>query len=728
MATRTWIGGHAGDPNNWSDPANWDAGVPVAGDDVIIASGASQPVLGVGKPTLKSLTINAAASLSVGSFALVVTRGITLSGTGSTIFVAGGSISCGDNLTLAAGSVLSGYGTVGSTGHKVAGTGTITAIGGTLTVTSTVDTGVVLTIGSTAHSDLLIQTVKGVSAIAIGDANQTLEVGANGTLTITSAESITAGTIKMDGNLASLKDAFGITLGTGSKLIGSGQVTTGTGAAGLSGTGIVEADGGTLDLVRNITSTSLQFEISDNAASVLQLDGKVAAGNTFTFLGSAGELAVGQPATFTETVVGLHAGPGVTPTNFIDFLGGAGVTVTSGGAGSGSSGSVTLSDGAVLNLTGITSATGSWVVDTKVDAAGTGTDIFLSAVCFAAGTRILTKTGERAVETLQEGDFVLTLGGDDLIAQPVKWIGRREINIAAHPRPTTVAPIRVQRGAFTDNAPHADLLVSPDHAIFVDGKLICARQLINGTTIRQERDWTSVAYFHVELDAHAILIANGLPTESYLDTGNRVFFANAGVPVLLHPDLTDNSHAPVREMASCAPFVCDEANVKPVWQRLADRAAAIGQPAADIETTTRADLNVVAAGRSVRPVQAAGGVHVFVLPKDATEVRMVSRAGSPTDTRPWLEDRRRLGVRVSRLVLRCADMVLDLALDHPDLAAGWWDVERDGLAMRRWTNGDAVVPLPVFTGSAMLEVHLSGEMTYVVSVATTAHETERRVA
>ena len=110
--------------------------------------------------------------------------------------------------------------------------------------------------------------------------------------------------------------------------------------------------------------------------------------------------------------------------------------------------------------------------------------------------------------------------------------------------------------------------------------LICARQLVNGTTIRQERDWTAVDYYHVELDEHAILLAEGLPAESYLDTGNRGFFANSGAPLVLHPDLTDETDYPTREAGSCAPFVSDEASVQPVWQRLADRAAAIGRAGA----------------------------------------------------------------------------------------------------------------------------------------------------
>ena len=192
---------------------------------------------------------------------------------------------------------------------------------------------------------------------------------------------------------------------------------------------------------------------------------------------------------------------------------------------------------------------------------GSGTDVFLSdtPVCFAAGTRILTTTGERRVETLTQGDLVLTVSGAERSAQPVKWLGHRRIDLTAHPRPETVAPIRIRRDAFADNMPHTDLLVSPDHAIFVDGKLICARQLVNGTTICQEKGWTAVEYFHVELDAHAILFAEGLPAESYLDTGNRGFFANSGEPLVLHPDLTDETDYPSREAASCAPFVWDEA-------------------------------------------------------------------------------------------------------------------------------------------------------------------------
>ena len=82
-------------------------------------------------------------------------------------------------------------------------------------------------------------------------------------------------------------------------------------------------------------------------------------------------------------------------------------------------------------------------------------------------------------------------------------------------------------------------------------------------------------------------------------------------PLVLHPDLTDETDYPTREAGSCAPFVSDEANVRPVWQRLAERAAALGQPAPQRDTTTDADLHIVAKGRTVRPLYGENGpVHL----------------------------------------------------------------------------------------------------------------------
>ena len=196
--------------------------------------------------------------------------------------------------------------------------------------------------------------------------------------------------------------------------------------------------------------------------------------------------------------------------------------------------------------------------------------------------------------------------------------------------------------------------------------------------------------------------------------------------MVLHPDLTDETDYPTREAGSCAPFVWDEASVQPVWQRLADRAAAIGRPVPQRATTTDADLRLVAKGRMIKPIYGDDKLVIFALPRGAGEVRLVSRAQSPTEARPWLEDRRRLGVRVKRLVLRGADEVREVPVDHPDLVQGWWAVERDGQMMSRWTDGKAAAAA-ADARSRVLEVHLAGSMTYAVDAAPEGG-TERRAA
>jgi collagen type I/II/III/V/XI/XXIV/XXVII alpha len=587
-----------------------------------------------------SLTIGAAESITNGTIQLAggtltditgagvtIGSGATLTGKGTagTLILSDGTITqTGGPLTLTS---VTGSGTV----NGAPSVGTFTASNGTLDLTGTIS-GAILAIATTNPSDLKIDgTATSTAAIAlISNVNQTLEVGAAGALTINQAETVAVGKILMSGG--TLGDSSGIVLGrlaTAGTLIGFGTVSAGITKGGSSTNNLIEASGGRLILGAALgASSGLAYEIAGTTASVMQLGAAAGTGNTFTFLGTAGDLALSNAATFNETIVGLNVGTNATPTNFVDILNVAGVTVTSGGTGSGNGGTVTMSDGATLKLSSIADASGAWFVNTASDGAG-GTDVFLSTVCYAAGTHILTATGNRMVESLMQGDIVLTLAGGELVAQPVRWIGQRQIDLTAHPHPETVAPIRIRRGAFADNMPHSDLLLSPDHAVFVDGKLICARQLVNGTTIRQEKDWASVEYFHVELDAHAILLAEGMPAESYLNTGNRGFFANSGEPLVLYPDLTDETDDTARAAGSCAPFVWDEAGVLPVWQRLAERAAVLGQPAPKLDTTGDPELQIIAKGRTVRPLYCENGLYVFVLPKGATEARLISRAGSP---------------------------------------------------------------------------------------------------
>jgi len=335
--------------------------------------------------------------------------------------------------------------------------------------------------------------------------------------------------------------------------------------------------------------------------------------------------------------------------------------------------------------------------------------------CFAAGTRIRTVSGDVAVEDLAVGDTVLTLQDGEPATRPVVWIGSRHVDLTAHPTPYTAQPIRIRRDAFGEGLPGADLVVSPDHALFVDGMLIAARLLVNGATIVEDTVCRAVHYFHVELDQHAVLFAEGLPAESYLDTGNRAAFENAQTPIALRPDFSLERRLLSRAAASCAPFVVDAAMVKPVWDRLVARATALGFAApAVIPTSDDPALTVSVMGQTIQPVRVAGDRYSFILPAGAERVTLVSRTTRPAATAPWIDDRRDLGVSVGRITLHQADnAVQDIAIDHPGLTDGWWAVERNATRLWRWTNGRAELDLTV--GAAhprVLEIRLAGTIAY----------------
>lgn len=342
-------------------------------------------------------------------------------------------------------------------------------------------------------------------------------------------------------------------------------------------------------------------------------------------------------------------------------------------------------------------------------------------ICYVKGTMIACPDGERAIETLRAGEFVLTRSGD---SHRVKWIGHRFLDLIRNPNPDRLRPVVIRAGAVADNIPARDLRVSQDHAIFLDGCLIPARQLVNGATIYVDVTLEAVDYYHLELDAHAILIADGLPAESYLDTGNRGFFANAGVP-LLHPATMNDVDPPTREAGSCEPFVCDEARVRPVWQKLADRAVASGQLVPRHHVTSDPEMYLLADGRSIKPIHASSSAVVFALPAGTGDVRLMSRAQSPTLARPWLEDRRHLGVAITNVVVTQDGNVWEMPVDHPGLTKGWWAVERDGTAMCRWTNGDAWISLPNMAGTALMTVNIGCPMMYAID---SEEATARRAA
>lgn len=301
---------------------------------------------------------------------------------------------------------------------------------------------------------------------------------------------------------------------------------------------------------------------------------------------------------------------------------------------------------------------------------------FLNAIgfdirCFAPGTRILTTRGDIAVEQLALGDNAVLHDGK---IAPITWIGHRTVDLAHHPRPETVQPILIKAGALGENLPHRDLTLSPDHALFLDGHLIPAKALLNGTTIRQ-RSEPSITYYHVELPAHAVLLAEGAPVESYLETGNRTAFENSGVAVQLHPQFSPAQEQAQREANGCAPFAETGAVVEAVRARLLALAA--------IPTTDEPILKIT---------YARGAAMI------------TSRTAIPGYISANPADRRRLGVKIAALHVNGRA----IPIDHPALVTGWHAMEPDG----RWTNGAAIVPASLLDGG-VLTVEIAATLPYV---------------
>ncbi|WP_425049713.1 Hint domain-containing protein [Psychromarinibacter sp. S121] len=176
---------------------------------------------------------------------------------------------------------------------------------------------------------------------------------------------------------------------------------------------------------------------------------------------------------------------------------------------------VTAADGIHFNQIQFTSSSGNVLAFDSVT---------MSLECFCAGTRIATPEGPRRVEDLAAGDMVLTAEGH---AVAVRWLGEQRVS-ATFSDPARVNPIRISAGALGQGLPERDMLVSPDHALALDGLLVNAGLLVNGSTIAQVRDMGGdFTYYHVEVDGHRLLLAEGVAAESYLEQRTMRSFSNA---------------------------------------------------------------------------------------------------------------------------------------------------------------------------------------------------------
>ena len=418
-----------------------------------------------------------------------------------------------------------------------------------------------------------------IQSLDVNVATVTLEVDANLTA---GALSENLGTINVDNGailtIQSLNSGSGtISVSNGSELIvgklnnSNGNITAGpSGLVDLQGNGNGDftLTGGTLEIDRNYLGSG----VITMDAGTLWLGGRL--GNSSYVLNGNDNLFFDSPqSTISNSITGLAPG---------DRLAILGDTITS---ATYSGTTLTLNtSGGTFAFTNITLASN------EVPTATFGTTTFggnsygfIQMACYCRGTLILTPAGEVPVESLAIGDKVVTASGE---AKPVKWIGRRSYTgwlAAGNPK---AMPVRFKPGSLADGVPRRDLWVSPEHAIYIDGSLVPAELLTNGVSIVKMKGLDEIHYFHVELDTHDVIVAEGALAETFIDDDSRCMFHNAVEFHMLYPNATVPH--PVRY---CAPRMEEGFALETLRRELAWRARRLGADGTMVPVALRGRLD-----------------------------------------------------------------------------------------------------------------------------------------
>lgn len=328
-----------------------------------------------------------------------------------------------------------------------------------------------------------------------------------------------------------------------------------------------------------------------------------------------------------------------------------------------------------------------------------------------------TDQRDRPVEQFQTGDLIKAYDWqtNTSVYRPVVWVGKQRAEVNRNmPDDTAGYPVRIMANAFGIGVPYKDLLVTAEHCMFFNGSFVPARMLINGRSIFYDKSFSAYDYYHVETQDHAVLVADGALTESYLNTGNHASFQQEGKVVTL----PNQSSLKTWEHDAAAPLVVDRDKVEPLHAQFAARAieAGIESKIPVPELTRDSDLHLITeSGHVIRKIREKDGNIVFMVPPDVATVRLVSRVSRPVDAiGPYVDDRRQLGVLVGDITFFEGGKTRNITehLKNAELE-GWNPLEHE---VSRWTSGDSTLPLGQRRprGIGMLAVKVLASGPYVI--------------
>jgi hypothetical protein len=576
------------------------AATAVLGGDVTLSAG-TLVVLGTAFSTSGNVTLTGASEA-------VVTGALTASGS---LALAGGVFNIGGAATLG-GAMLGSAGTLLAYGTAAASLGAVSNAGGV-----TLENDATLSVASYDGAGML---ALGGTALLGVSGGMTAEAGAG--ISVGLGAMLTAGTLADAGAMA-VAGRVSVAAGLSAAMVLAGGAVTAAGfsgglvgygalaAAGIADTGTIEALRGRLILAGSIIDAGL-LEVGTSAA--LELSGAVS-GAAVSFAGADAELVL------DDVAAGFSGIANMTGSDVVDLVGVAPSLVSY----SGGTVSVLDTQGNTVTAFAVQTVAGQPAVSIISDNAG-GSLLTLGdeMPCFARGTRLLSPSGYRPVEELRPNDPLITASGE---RRPVRWVGWRTLDLGLTPARNAL-PVLIMPGAFGPGRPQRMLRLSPLHCVYADGLLIPVTHLVNGATILRERA-AAATYYHVELDRHDILLADGLECESYFCAGNRG---------ALYHELGRRSPA----VKPYAPSVTSGARLAAVRRRLHGIALGAGFSPGFVP-----QLRVLSeAGTAIPAITRAGhGREARVeFAKPVKRLTLLAGASAPAETDPNSEDWRALSL------------------------------------------------------------------------------------